>query len=93
MADVPNPSPAAREVSFIIDVDRGTVRVVLGSSVTQNGPNPSAEGAATDIERGIGDEIGEIKRGRRHMRVSEILHTTESPGCVYWNGLRWVKYC
>ena len=87
-----------REVGFIIDVDTGKVaRVEKGSDVRQTGPDPTIEKKPGEQdppeEQAIGQEIDDIKRGKRHLRVAEIIQTTESPGCVYWNGKRWVKYC
>lgn len=94
-----------REVAFTIDVDTGRVmNVEKGSGVTQTGPNPTVDppfqepgkeqnSQEQQQERAIGDEIEDIKRGKRHLRVAEVIQITESPGCVYWNGKRWVKYC
>ena len=42
----------------------------------------------------IKDEIDGIRRGnKRYLRIGEIIQTVESPGCVYWDGVRWVKFC
>ena len=94
-----------REVSFTINVDSGkVVNHEKGSNVTQTGPDPELDAPykAIDVEqsaeeqqeeRDIGQEIADIKRSRTHVRVAEITHTHSSPGCVYWDGIRWVKFC
>lgn len=95
----------AREVRFTINVDTGKlVRVEKANDVQQTGPDPTLDPPLQEPgrkqtseeqqqERDIGQEIADIKRGERHLRVGEMIHTHESPGCVYWNGKRWVKYC
>jgi hypothetical protein len=85
-----------RQVSFTFDVDSGAiVDVVKGANVVQTGPDPrELPGEKGAAERGVGDEIAAIKRGeKRYKRIGEIIQTQESPGCVYWDGVRWVKYC
>ena len=85
-----------REVSFTINVDTGKVTVEKGSDVSQTGPDPAVDkkpGELQPEEQAIGREIDDIKRGKRHLPVGEIIQINESPGCVYWNGKRWVKYC
>jgi hypothetical protein len=89
-----------REVGFIIDVDSGKlVRVEKGSGVTQTGPDPTIElipgkdPREEQQEQEIKHEVDDIKRGKRHLPVADIIQINESPGCVYWNGKRWVKYC
>jgi hypothetical protein len=60
---------------------------------------PATTGVAQDEIRASGvqsvkDEIEEIKRGKkRYLRVGEIIQTVSSPGCVYWDGIRWIKFC
>jgi hypothetical protein len=95
----------SREVSFTIDVDSGKlVRVEKGNEVVQTGPDPTLDPPLqacnqqqneeqAQEERTIGQEIADIRRSRRHLRVAEIIQTTNSPGCVYWDGIRWVRYC
>ena len=95
----------SREVSFTINVDSGRlVCFEKGSSVIQTGPDPTLDpplqapnqeqtSEQQEEEQNIGQEIADIKRNMRHLRVAEITHTTESPGCVYWDGIRYVKYC
>lgn len=87
-----------REVCFTVDVDSGkVVKVEKGLDVRQTGPDPTLDQGPDKQqdaeERDIGKEIAEIKRSKRHLRVGEIIHTHSSPGCVYWDGVRWVKYC
>jgi hypothetical protein len=85
-----------RQVSFTFDVDSGAiVDVVKGADVVRTGPDPrELPGAKEAAEVGVGDEIAAIKRGeKRYKRIAEIIQTQESPGCVYWDGVRWVKYC
>ena len=95
----------SREVSFIINVDSGKcVRAELGSGITQTGPNPNEDppfkasgieqnAAEQQEEQNIGQEIADNKRTRMYMRVCEITHTRSSPGCIYWDGVRFVRYC
>lgn len=95
----------SREVSFTINVDSGKlVSVEKGSGVTQTGPDPTLDppfqcsgteqnAAEKQAEQDIGQEIADIKRSRAHLRVCEMTHTHSSPGCVYWDGVRFVRYC
>lgn len=75
-----------RVVTITVNVDTGEVSFSHTAGVVEDENRTSGES--------VEDEIKGIKRGKkRYLRVGEILQTTDSPGCVYWNGVRWVKFC
>ena len=76
-----------RFVTIKVYIDSGVVEFSQSSGVTVE------ENRVQPLES-VEDEIKGIKRGKkRYLRVGEIIQTTDSPGCVYWDGIRWVKFC
>jgi hypothetical protein len=85
----------SREVIITVNVDTGAVSFEKGANVQQTG-DPTLEAPTEEqraVEQAVGEEIAGIRRGtKRYLRVGEILQTNPA-GCVYWDGVRWVKYC
>lgn len=74
-------------VTIRVDIETGEVDFAPSAGVKEE------ETRAKDLES-VEDEIKGIRRGKkRYLRVGEIIQTKESPGCVYWDGIRFVKYC
>lgn len=77
----------ARFVTIRVDIETGEVEFSQSAGVILD------ENRAQGVES-VKDEIKGIRRGnKRYLRVGEIIQTTESPGCVYWDGIRWIKFC
>jgi hypothetical protein len=75
-----------RFVTINVNVDTGEVSFSHTAGVQEE--------EIRTVGESVEDEIKGIKRGKkRYLRVGEILQTTDSPGCVYWDGVRWVKFC
>lgn len=79
---------AERFVIIRVNVDTGAVDFPSSPGITLT--EDQEAGVASPIK----DEIDGIRRGnKRYLRIGEIIQTVESPGCVYWDGVRWVKFC
>jgi hypothetical protein len=77
-----------RFVIIKVNIETGAVEFEAPDDVTRIEDKPEGIPAA------VKTEIDEIRRGKkRYLRVGEIIQTTESPGCVYWDGVRWIKFC
>jgi hypothetical protein len=77
----------SRFVTIKVDIDSGEVEFTPTAGV-------DAEETRSPEVESVKDEIKGIRRGKkRYLRVGEILQTTESPGCVYWDGIRWIRFC
>lgn len=79
-------SIGANFVTIKVDIETGEFEFSTPSHVAQE------EERSANVQS-VKDEIEEIKRGKRHLRVGEIIQTKNSPGCLYWNGIRWIKFC
>jgi hypothetical protein len=76
-----------RYVTIKVDIETGEVEFSSSAGVQAD------EVRSPEVES-VKDEIEGIRRGKkRYLRVGEVIQTTQSPGCVYWDGVRWVKFC
>jgi hypothetical protein len=76
-----------RVVTIRVDIETGEVELSASGGI-------QIEENRDKTLESVEDEIKGIKRGKkRFLRVGEIIQTKESPGCVYWDGVRFVKYC
>jgi hypothetical protein len=72
----------SRYITIRVDVDTGEYAIEKSDNVT--------EVRSEEIKK----EIEAIRRGaKRFLRLGEIIQTKESPGCVYWDGVSWARYC
>ena len=69
----------SRYITIRVDVDTGEYDIKPSEGVKE--------------EKSSKEEIEEIKKSKPYKRVGEIIQTNQSPGCVYWDGLSWVKWC